>query len=209
MAIKRRDFNKMIGAVALAQTFLTQKVHADTAWSLEANVAECCSCEIPCPCNFGLATKMQCDGNRLIEIYKGHFGDVDLAGVRFLVTFEMGVWSRIYVDDAMSESQKEAFKLIFPLGFAWFAKQARSIETVPLKVDRQENLIKFSTPVSNVEMKTLKGMDGGLITVNGLPNNAFYDYVQYVSVIHTHQGPEHQWSHTGTNGFTSKMLASG
>jgi hypothetical protein len=80
---------------------------------------------------------------------------------------------------------------------------------VPLKVDRQENLIKFSTPVSNVEMKTLKGMDGGLITVNGLPNNAFYDYVQYVSVIHTHQGPEHQWSHTGTNGFTSKMLASG
>ena len=210
MTIKRRDFNKMLGAAAIIPTLLGQKAHAETMWSLEANVAECCSCEIPCPCNFGLATKMRCDGNRLIEIYKGNAGDNDLMGIRFLVTFEMGVWSRIYVDESMTESQMDAFKTIFPLAFSGFSNQARSIETVPISVKRQDDLvIKYATPASEVEMKPVRGINGGLITVDGLPNNAFYDYVQYSSIVHTHNGPEHKWSHTGTNGFTSRMVASG
>jgi len=208
MTIKRRDFNKMIGAAAITQTFLTQEVQAAPVWSLEANVAECCSCEIPCPCNFGLATSLQCDGNRLIEIYKGHVDDVDLKGVRFLVTFEMGAWTRIYVDESLSDSQMQAFNLILPLAFSGFKRLSRSIETVPISVIREDNLIKFSTPASKVEMKPLPGLDGDLITVSGLPNNAFYDYVQYQSVIHTHDGPDHKWSHTKTNGFTSRMLVS-
>ncbi|MBT5073663.1 MAG: DUF1326 domain-containing protein [Kordiimonadaceae bacterium] len=209
MTMKRRDFNKMIGAVAISQTFLSAEAQTVSNWSLEANVAECCSCEIPCPCNFGLGTKMRCDGNRLIEIYKGHVGDVDLKGVRFLVTFEMGVWTRIYVDETMSDDQMQAFDLILPLGFSGFKNQSLSIEKVPLSVTRQNGLIKYSAPASEVEMKPLKGMDGGQITVDGLPNNAFFDYVQYQSVVHTHEGPDQKWSHSGTNGFTSRMMASG
>jgi len=209
MTIKRREFNKMLGVAAITQTFLTKEALADTAWSLEADVAECCSCEIPCPCNFGIGTKMRCDGNRLIEITKGHAGDHDLKGVRFLVTFVMGKWSRIYVDDALSESQMQAFNAILPLAFAGFKNQSRSIETVSLTVNRTDDLLTYSTPASKVEMKPLLGMDGGLIKVDGLPSKAFYDYVQYQSVVHTHQGPDLAWSHTGTNGFTSRMLASG
>lgn len=210
MTIKRRDFNKMLGAAALVPPFLAQKVQAQTTWSLEANVAECCSCAIPCPCNFGLATKMRCEGNRLIEIYKGNMGDADLKGIRFLVTFEMGVWSRIYVDESMSKSQRDAFDAVFPLAFKGFSNQALSIDTVPFSVNRQDDLvIKYITPASEVEMKPVRGIDGGLITIDGLPNNAFYDYVQYSSVIHTHDGPDRKWSHNGTNGFTSRMVASG
>lgn len=209
MTIKRRDFNKMLGAAAISQTFLSAQAQEAANWSFEANVAECCSCEIPCPCNFGLGTKLRCDGNRLIEIYKGHVGDIDLKGVRFLVSFEMGAWTRIYADENMSEGQMQAFDLILPLGFAGFKRLSRSIETVPMTVNRAEELITITTPASNVEMKPLRGMDGGLITVDGLPNNAFYDYVQYQSVVHTHQGPDREWSHTGTNGFTSRMIASG
>lgn len=209
MTMKRRDFNKMLGAAAVAQTFLAKEVLGATNWSLEANVAECCCCEIPCPCNFGLPTSKRCDGNRLIEIYKGHVGDIDLAGVRFLVTFEMGKWSRIYVDETLNDNQMKAFDTILPLAFGGFSKQALSIERVPLTVSRTEKLIKFFTPASVVEMIPLPGMDGGLIKVEGLPNNAFYDYVQYQSVVHTHNGPDREWSHTKTNGFTSRMIASG
>ena len=103
--MNRRDFHKILGAAALAPAGLAaaREARAQGAWSLEANLAECCSCAIPCPCNFGLPTKNRCDGNRLIEIVDGHFGDQDIAGLRFLVTFEMGQWTRIYVDDSLSD----------------------------------------------------------------------------------------------------------
>ena len=51
-------------------------------WHITATVAESCSCAVSCSCNFGgNPNRMPCEGNRLISINKGHFGDVDLAGV--------------------------------------------------------------------------------------------------------------------------------
>lgn len=203
--MKRRDFNYVIGAAALAPSVLA----AAPTWSLVANVAECCSCEIPCPCNFGRPTKLRCDGNRLIEIVEGHVDGAALAGIRFLVTFEMGKWTRIYVDDSLDEMQTETLDTIMPLAFGGFVRQSQSIVRVPLMVERTTDRIVFSTPASEVEMKPLVGLDGSRIKVSGLPSNVFHDYVQYESVKHTHVGPDREWSHSGTNGFTSRMLASG
>ncbi len=207
--MNRRDFSKVFGVATLAPAALARGNETTSVWSLSANVTECCSCEIPCPCNFGRPTKLRCDGNRLIEIYEGNVGDVALAGVRFLVTFEMGEWTRIYLDDALNDSQTEAFEAVLPLAFGYFHRLALSVERVPMTVARSGDRISFKTPASEVEMKPLVGLDGGLITVNGLPSNVFHDYVQYESVRHVHRGPDREWSHTGTNGFTSRMLASG
>ena len=203
--MKRRDFNFVLGSAAVAPSMLA----AAPTWSLEANVAECCGCQIPCPCNFGRATKLRCDGNRLIEIYKGQLGDADLAGIRFLATFEMGKWSRIYIDERLDDAQKESLETLLPLAFGWFIRQAQSVEHVPLSVERNDDLIVISTPASRVEMKPLVGLDGGQIKVSGLPSNVYHDYVQYESVQHIHIGPERRWSYSGTNGFTSRMIASG
>lgn len=205
--MKRREFNKAIATTTVILPFFS-KVNANSVWSLEANLAECCSCEIPCPCNFGRATTKRCDGSRLIEIYKGNLDDIDLTGIRFVVTFEMGKWSRIYVDNKLDEKKYDAFDSILPLAFSGFSQQAQSIKKTPLSVTRENNRIKFSTPESQVEMQPLSGMDGGLISVSGLPYNSFYDYVQYESITHSHKGPKHQWSHKGTNGFTSRMITS-
>lgn len=207
--MNRRDFSKVFGVATLAPSALARANETTSDWSLSANVTECCSCEIPCPCNFGRPTKQRCDGNRLIEIYEGNVGDVQLTGVRFLVTFEMGEWTRIYLDDALNDSQTKAFEAVLPLAFGYFHRLALSVERVPMTVARTSDRISFNTPASEVEMKPLVGLDGGLITVNGLPSNVFHDYVQYESVRHIHRGPDRQWSHTGTNGFTSRMLASG
>lgn len=187
----------------------TNQARAQGAWSLTANLAECCSCEIPCPCNFGLPTKHRCDGNRLVEITDGHLGDDDLAGLRFLVTFEMGQWTRIYVDDSLSRAQQATMDKLLPLAFAGFVRLSRSIERVPLAVSRGVATISITTPASAVEMTPLAGLDGGRISIDGLPSNTFHDYVQYESVKHIHNGPDRQWSHSGTNGFTSRMIASG
>jgi len=209
--MKRREFNYLLGAAAIAPVFLgrTNTVEAASAWSFEALIAECCSCEIPCPCNFGRRTDLRCDGNRLIEIYRGQVGGANLAGVRFLVTFEMGKWTRIYVDDNLDAVQMKAYDAIMPLAFGGFLKASRSVERVPLSVVRSGETIAFSTPASEVEMKRLAGLDGKPIKISGLPSNAFHDYIQYESVRHFHKGPDREWSYSETNGFSSKMLASG
>jgi hypothetical protein len=209
--MRRRELGKLLGAVAIGPSVLAsiRAARAQGAWSLVADIAECCSCEIPCPCNFGRPTQLRCDGNRLIEIEEGHAGELDLAGVRFGVSFEMGEWTRIYADEAMSAAQKAGFDAVLPLAFAGFQRGARSIEHVPISVERGGTAIRFSTPASAVEMKPLVGLDGGPITIAGLPSNTFFDYVQYESVRHTHRDAERNWSYSGTNGFTSRMIAAG
>ena len=206
--MKRREFNSMLGTAAIASVWPTRQAGAAPAWAFEANVAECCSCAIPCPCNFGRLTTERCDGNRLYEIYAGNVDGADLAGARFLSTFEMGKWNRIYIDESLSDPLREALDALMPLAFAGAVQNARSIERVPMTVVRTDELIQFSTPASEVEMKPLPGLDGGLITISGLPSNVYYDYVQYESVRHVHKGPDREWSHTGTNGFISRMVAS-
>ena len=69
------------GVALLARPAAQQAPAPD--WHITATVAESCSCAVSCPCNFGgTPNRMPCEGNRLISISKGHFGDVDLAGVR-------------------------------------------------------------------------------------------------------------------------------
>src|SRR5215475_14122313 len=76
-------------------------------WHITATVAESCSCTISCPCNFGgEPNRNPCEGNRLIAITSGHYEDVDLKDVTFLVTFTMRNWSKIYVSDRISDRQK-------------------------------------------------------------------------------------------------------
>jgi hypothetical protein len=209
--MNRREFSKALSAAAVASAGLTtaEAVRAASSWSLQANLAECCSCEIPCPCNFGRPTSLPCEGNRLIEIYEGSVDGLDLTGARFLVTFLMGKWTRIYIDDSLDDAQSEALDMVMPLAFGGFMRGSRSVERVPMTVERTSELITFSTPASSVEMKPLVGLDGGPISISGLPSNAFHDYVQYESVRHVHKGPDSEWSHSGTNGFTSRMIANG
>jgi len=209
--MNRREFTTLLGASAIAPARLASADDETqaAAWSFEANVAECCSCEIPCPCNFGRPTELRCDINRLIEIEQGSINGDNLAGVRFLVTMEMGNWTRLYIDDGLDDRQTRALDALMPSAFGGFLKMARSVERVPLTVARAPELITISAPASHVEMKPLAGLDGAPITISGLPSNVFHDYVQYESVTHTYQGPDREWSHAGTNGFTSRMLASG
>ena len=85
-------------------------------WHLTATVAESCSCTISCPCNFGgEPNRNPCEGNRLISITSGHYDDVDLKGVAFLVTFTMRSWSKIYVSDKVSDRQMVAVEALLPI----------------------------------------------------------------------------------------------
>lgn len=208
--MKRRDFSKLMGAAAIVPVLrpLGDMTREPRAWSLVADVAECCSCDIPCSCNFGRPERF-CQGTRLIQIREGQFEGAPLAGINFVVTFFMGQWTRLYLDDSLSASQFATLDRLLPAAFAGFDRGARVKERVPLTVERGAGTLRFAVPESTVEMRLLPGLGGEPIRITGLPNPAYREYVQYESVVHTHSGPDESWSHTGTNGFQSVMRTSG
>jgi hypothetical protein len=192
------------GVALLATT--AQQPAATPDWHITATVAESCSCTVSCPCNFGgNPSHMPCEGNRLISINKGHFGDVDLAGVSFLVTFEMRSWSKIYVSNKVSDQQNAAVEALLPIAFAGFRNGMLSLQKAPITMEITDTRVRFSGPESSVDMEVMKGFGGQPVKVLNLPSPAFQNYTQFKSVSHTHASQGHAWSHSGTNGFTSTM----
>jgi hypothetical protein len=212
----RRDFNRLVGALTVgpaltsAGPLIAPLGAAEPArrWTLRASIAECCSCAIPCSCNFG-RPEGTCFGNRLIQIREGNLDGADLAGLSFVVTFHMGRWTRIYLDDALPTARVATLEALLPVAFAGFDRVARTKERVRLDVQEGADRFSFSVPESRVEMKLLPGLGGSPIRVTGLPNPAYHDYVQHESVVHTHQSADGDWSYSGTNGFRSEMRVSG
>ena len=175
-------------------------------WHLTATVAESCSCTVSCPCNFGgEPTKNPCEGNRLISIKSGHYEDVDLGGVAFLVTFTMRSWSKIYVSDKVNDRQMAAVEALLPIAFAGFHRGMLSFTKAPITMDITEKRVRFSGPESAVDMEVLSGFGGKPVKVVNLPSPAFQDYTQYKSISHTHSSDKATFKYSGTNGFTSTM----
>ena len=175
-------------------------------WHITATVAESCSCTVSCPCNFGgEPNRNPCEGNRLISITSGHYEDVDLKGVAFLVTFTMRSWSKIYVTDRVSDKQMAAVEALLPIAFAGFHRGMLSFTKAPITMNITDTKVTFSGPESSVEMDVMKGFGGKPVKIMNLPSAAYQDYTQFRSVSHTHTSATHNWKHAGTNGFVSTM----
>jgi hypothetical protein len=174
-------------------------------WHLTAMVAESCSCAIACRCNFGGEPDGgKCEGNRIISIEQGHYNGVDLAGVQILVTFHMRTWSKIYISDTVSDAQMKAVDALMPLAFAGFQKGMLSFTRAPITMEVSDTRVRFSGPESTVDMEVMNGFNGQAVKILNLPAAVFQDYTQFRSVSHTHTSATHRWTHSGTNGFTSK-----
>jgi hypothetical protein len=206
----RREFGKLVGALTVAPAILPARTHAAArGYSLVADIAECCSCAIPCSCNFGRPEAGTCHGTRLIQIREGQLDGAELAGLNFVVTFQMRVWSRIYVDDRLNETQSATLDRLLPVAFAGYDRNARAKVRAPLTIEELDGGFRFGVPESTVEMKLLPGLDGARIVVTGLPNPAYREYVQHESVVHSHRSADAEWSYSGTNGFRSIMRTNG
>jgi len=175
-------------SVALALPLQNVAIPAQTPnWQLPATLAESCSCNIPCPCNFGS------DPTRM------------LSGVVFLITFTLRGWSKIYVSDQVSASPMAAVEALLPIAFAGFHRGMLSFTKASINTEMTEQRVTFSSPESAVEMEVMRGRDGKPVKVLNLPNPAYQDYTQYRSVVHRHASAGHRFSYSGTNGFTSTM----
>lgn len=185
-----------------------------SAWSIEADYTDACSCAPSCPCLFGSpATLGYCEGASLVEIERGHYGDVRLDGVKVLAVYRGGKWIKFYVGDEANEAQTEAAVKLLPAFEKFFAiDNVLEVANVPLSVKRGGDRITISTPNTTVDAEMMKGGNGHPIKIAnlpapGLPFPELSDHTQYKTVTLKHQAGEERFEHSGTNSFTAKVEA--
>lgn len=89
-------------------------------WTVKGESYGSCNCDHCCPCQFeGLPTHNACEGFEVFRVTEGHFGDVDLAGVKAAVVyawpgpvFEGGGTKQAIIDPAATPAQREAISRI-------------------------------------------------------------------------------------------------
>jgi len=198
--------------VACAFGFMAALSHAENDWAIDATLSGSCSCNAMCPCVFGSPpTQGFCEGSRLIEIKSGHYFGTNLDGLGMVLTRRGGEWAKLYIDEAASDSQMNALvellKLDETMGLGGNT-EIISKEKVKISVERASDRVKFSVPASTVEIEMMEGLGGKPIKVDNLRKPFLDDYTQYKSISNIHQSDEHKFSHSGTNGFVSRLVAS-
>ena len=142
-----------------------------------------------------------------MEIERGHFGDVRLDGVAFVLTFDLRSWSKLYFAESTTDEEVAATRRV--LAEVWGALLAEVLETekVPLKVERTEDTVAFSVPAARVAIDVMRGAGDEPIRVENL--SSFRDYTQFKARTNTHTAKKKQRSFdfTGTNGFTARFVA--
>jgi len=87
-------------------------------WHIVGEEVGSCSCDWACPCQFeGDPTHNYCQVIGTVQVREGHFGDVDLSGVKWglLIAFPGPLYEgngsvQLVLDEASSEEQQDAVK---------------------------------------------------------------------------------------------------
>jgi hypothetical protein len=203
----------LVLAIFIVGIFAASVIAQD--WAIKADYTESCSCNPVCPCLFGSPSTLgYCEGNNLIEIKEGHYGDVKLDGVSMVTAFSLGKWLKLYVSENATDEQAKALaelvKLEGTFGFIYSGKsEILSQENAPISIEKTPESVKFAVPASTVEIEMMKGWEGKPITIQNLAVPFMRDYTQYKSVTTSHESKDKEFAHSGTNGLTARIEASG
>ena len=201
----------VIGVLSLALIVLVTTSVMPQDWAIEADYTESCSCNPACPCVFGSPSTLgYCEGNNLIEIKEGHYGDVRLDGISVVTAFSLGKWLKLYVSEKATDEQVKAavelLKLEQTFGFIYSGKsEILSIQKAPISIEKKPTKVKFSVPASVVEIEMMKGRDGKPIKIQHLPIPFMNDHTQYKSITVSHKSEDKEFKHSATNGLTSTI----
>lgn len=92
----------------------------NTPFEIHGIEFDICNCAYGCPCQFNAPpTYGDCQYVLFVSVDRGHYGDVDLAGVRFVLygkfpgaVHEGNGTMQLVIDEAADEAQREAVKRI-------------------------------------------------------------------------------------------------
>jgi hypothetical protein len=132
--------------------------NGEVDWHIVGEEVGSCSCDWACPCQFeGDPTHGDCQVVAGIQISDGHFGDVDLSGVKFgeLMSFPGPIYEgngtlQVFNDKAASEEQRDAIEKLWTgdYGGAFFEifssvcpnKRETVIASIDIESDRERRV---------------------------------------------------------------------
>jgi len=105
---------------AFAKNALNRENRQMTDWSVQGEEMVNCNCNFGCPCQFGvLPTHGTCEAAVVVKIDKGHYGDVNLDGLRAAGVYkwpgaihEGNGQMQLIIDENADESQRAAIQSI-------------------------------------------------------------------------------------------------
>lgn len=157
-------------------------------WNLSGKMVESCTCNMLCPCWFGIKELMimdkgYCAGPLLFRIQNGNVDGVDLEGRDVVMAFDFpgptildgNATCRLYIDDAADESQRRELENVFQgrkggpmqilssLTSKWLPSQSTKINIS----DDGHNLTATVGDFGTIKSKQLKNEAGRIMTLQG------------------------------------------
>jgi hypothetical protein len=158
------------------------------AWSLQGQLIESCSCNMFCPCWFGVQELMimdrgWCQGALVVRIDEGSSNGVDLGGRTVTIgvhfpgptMFDGNATARVFVDDDATDEQRDALEAIAqgrnggpmeqiaPLVANWLPTQ-----TANISVDESGETITVGVDgTGSVRSQLLRDPDGNSFALRG------------------------------------------
>jgi hypothetical protein len=213
-------------AVALVSSSTTRAAApAGTEWAANTTVIEACSCPMFCQCYFntspaghhdhaGAATHY-CRANLAHRINKGHYGAVNLDGVKFWLSNDLGGdfskgqmdWAVLTYDKAMTAPQREAVleivKHVFPVKWNSFTTAEGNVDVWEYTKDAARATLDGGKS-GEVKLHRFQGMTNEPIVIKnlgywGVPRHD--GFVLMPNDVEAYRVGPKAFEFKGTNGF--------
>jgi hypothetical protein len=147
-----------------------------TEWSIQGEEIVNCNCNFGCPCQFSvLPTDGVCEAAIIYNFEKGHFGDVNLDGLRAAATYkwpgpihEGNGEMQLIIDEGADDAQRAALQSIMTGGdtdemaTVWFVYSKMAPNKHPTLYEK----ISYD---SDIENRQAKGSASGVVEVSVKP----------------------------------------
>ncbi len=179
-------------------------------WYIEGRQFGNCNCDYGCPCQFeALPTKGNCEGFEVLEIDKGHFGDVRLDGLRYAMLyawpgpiFEGKGALQAIIDERADPAQREALETVLhgreteEAKTHWWVFHAMSDTVHP-------TLFKPIGYEVDIEARTARVMIPGVLDATGRPIRPPHSDAEHRVRIDIPGGIEFEFAEVGSASTTA------
>ena len=212
---------------------------AEKSWRLEGDLLDMCNCELLCPCHVSFRQKSTydiCEGLWVANIEKGAWNQLNLDGLKVMVTFHCpspimyeGDWTAVlYIDERASPEQEAALTGIFSgqAGGPWarmaaFFKDGKfqAVKRAAFNFAKEGRTFRVSTSTEsnwetkgaiNLEVQALRGVDSDdEVKITNLRN--VIHGAEHVLARSDHRVDDEglRWDYAGKNALYSRFRWSG
>ena len=164
-------------------------------WNLRGQVVETCSCNMLCPCWYGVKELMVmdrgwCNTTQWYAIESGQSADVELAGRTVVLTmdfpgptlFDGNGTGRLYIDDGASAEQRRELEAIFqgksggaPALFSQIVSNWLPTKQARIEIDKGDKVTARIAGIGHIESNLLKDESGRIMTTQNVGFASFFN----------------------------------